>query len=461
MSKANEISPENPMGTQPVNKVLWQMALPMILAMLVQSLYNIVDRIYVAFLSETALAAVSLTFPLQTIILQLAIGIAVGVNALLSQSLGARQFKRARQTALNGLFLGGIVSLMFMAFAFLGMDFYFRIQRASGEILLYGRQYLFVLCIFAFTLTGQVLLERLLISTGRPFYQMISQIAGALVNIILDPIMIFGWFGFPALGVLGAAIATITGEITACAIALYFNLTKNKELSFSFKSFRPSPAIIKKIFTVGIPSALTGSLFALTGFTFNMILMNTTLGETGVAFFGILFALESFIFMPVFGLNNATISIIAYNFGARNKKRILQAAKLAGLYSFLIMLFGALIFSLFPRQLLGLFNATEGLLLIGISGLQIVGMSYPLVALGLIFSAMFQALGHGWEGFWVVIFRQVAVLLPAAWLLSLLANANSVWWAFPIASFGAVALGLYFLRKVYVLRIKYLPDGKL
>ena len=458
MSDVLEIN-ENQMGTRPINSLLITMAVPMMLAMLAQSLYNIVDRVFVAHISETALAAVSLTFPLQMFMLHIAVGIGIGVNALLSKSLGEKKPEQARRAALNGIFLGAGAVLIFMAMGIWGMDIYFRGQQASGEILAYGRNYLSWICLFSATLVGQVLLERLLISTGKTFYQMISMTVGAVLNIVLDPILIFGWLGCPAMGVTGAAFATVIAEGTACALALYFNLTKNKEVNFSFKNFCPDLAVIKQICTVGIPSVLMGSFMSLVVFVFNLILMNTPLGETGVAIFGIYFGLQSFIFMPVFGLNNALIPIVAFNFGARIKERIIQTIKLSCFYAVGIMFFGLILFQFIPDKLLLIFNATDRLLALGVPALQIISLSYPFAALGIMFSGVFQALGRGWESLLISAFRQAIILLPAAWLLSRLANINAIWWAYPISDVAALLLGFYLLRKIYQKLIKPLADA--
>ena len=450
----NEMIQQNKMGSRPVNFLLITMSLPMMLAMLAQAMYNIVDRVFVAYISETALAAVALTFPLQMFMLHIAVGIGIGVNALLSKSLGEKRPDRARLAALNGIFLGACAALIFMAMGVWGVDIYFRSQQASGEILAYGRNYLSWICLFSATLVGQVLLERLLISTGKTFYQMISMTAGAVLNIVLDPILIFGWFGFPAMGVTGAAFATVIAEGTACALALYFNLAKNKEINFSFKDFLPDFAIIKQICVVGTPSVLMGSLMSLVVFVFNIILMNTPLGETGVAIFAIYFGLQSFIFMPVFGLNNALIPIVAFNFGARYKERIIQTIKLACFYASGIMFFGLAVFQLVPDKLLMLFNATDRLIEFGVPALRIISLSYPLAALGIMFSGVFQGLSRGWEGLWISIFRQAIILLPAAWLLSRLSNISAIWWAYPISDAVALLLGIYLLRVVYKKLVK-------
>ncbi|MDR1114096.1 MAG: MATE family efflux transporter [Candidatus Margulisbacteria bacterium] len=454
----NEPLPQqNKMGTQPINRLLLGMALPMMFAMLVQSLYNIVDRIFVAYLSEDAFAAVSLTFPAQMLMLQVAVGLGVGINALLSRSLGERNFTQAHKAAQNGLFLAGLAAVVFMVFGGWGTEIYFRSQNVSGLLLQYGQEYLSLVSLFSATLVGQIILERLLMSTGKAFYQMISQIVGALVNIVLDPIMIFGLLGCPAMGVPGAAVATVLGEGSACALALYFNLTKNKEINFSFRSFRPDFAIIRKICAVGVPAILMGALISLTVYGQNRVLMGMAEASTAVAVLGAYFGLESFVFMPVFDLNNALIPIVAYNFGAKNKRRMLRALELGCLYTLGIMLLGTLLFQVFADKLLLIFNATEQMLLIGTPALRIISLSYVFFALGIILNSVFQALGHGLESFLATAFR-LGVLLLSVWLLSLTGVLATVWWSSPISGVAALLFSLFLFARIYEKQIKPLPD---
>ncbi|MDR1453346.1 MAG: MATE family efflux transporter [Candidatus Margulisbacteria bacterium] len=453
---AEEAVAQNKMGTQPINRLLLGMALPMMFAMFVQSLYNIVDRIFVAYLSEDAFAAVSLTFPAQMLMLQVAVGISVGINALLSKSLGERNFAQVNKSALNGLFLAGLAAVVFMVFGGWGTEIYFRSQNVSGALLQYGQEYLSLVSLFSATLVGQVILERLLMSTGKAVYQMISQIVGAVVNIILDPIMIFGLLGCPALGVKGAAVATVLGEGSACALALYFNLTKNKEINFSFRGFRPDLTVIRKICAVGVPAILMGTLLSLAIYGQNRILMGLAEASTAVAVLGAYFGLESFVFMPVFGLNNALIPIVAYNFGARNKQRLLRALKLGCLYTLGIMLLGTLLFQLFAEKLLLIFNATEQMLRIGAPALRIISISYVFFALGIVLNSVFQALGHGLESFLATAFR-LGVLLLSVWLLSLTGVLAAVWWSSPLSGAAALLFSLFLFRRIYERQIETIP----
>ncbi|MDR1998049.1 MAG: MATE family efflux transporter [Candidatus Margulisbacteria bacterium] len=448
--------PENKMGTMPISRLLISMAIPMMIAMLFQSLYNIVDSIFVARLGENALAAVTLAFPLQMVMLQVGVGTGVGVNALLSKSLGERNFERVHKSALHGLFLAALSAAVCVLIGFWGVDFYFQTQTADPQILQYGRDYTVPLCFFAVTLFGQVTLERLLMSTGKTSYQMLSQIAGALTNIILDPIMIFGLCGFPRLEVTGAALATIIGECVACALALYFNLRKNHEINFSLKGFRPDRAIIRAIYRVGLPSILMASLGSVMVYGLNRILIGFS--ATAVAALGVYFRLQSFIFMPVFGLNNALVPIVAYNFGARNKARILRAIELGILYALGIMLCGSLIFQVFPEQLLGWFNAGAEMLRIGIPALQIISLHFAFASVCIVMISVFQALGRGIESLILAFARQILVLLPAAWLLSLTGRVTAIWWAFPIAECAAMACALGFFYRAYQRKIKPLEQ---
>ncbi|GBR77485.1 putative efflux protein MATE family [Candidatus Termititenax dinenymphae] len=447
-----EAAAENKMGTMPISKLLLSMAIPMMIAMLFQALYNIVDSIFVARLGEEALAAVTLAFPLQMIMLHIGVGTGVGVNALLSRSLGERNFSRVNKTAMNGLFLAGISALVFMAIGFLGVNAYFGSQTSNPQILKYGNDYLFWVCVFAPTLFGQVMFERLLMSTGKTQYQMVSQIAGALTNIVLDPIMIFGLFGFPRLEVVGAAVATVIGEGVAMSVALYFNLAKNHEIDFSFKGFRPDWQIIRRIYRVGVPSILMASLGSVMVYGLNRILIGFT--ATAVAVLGVYFRLQSFIFMPVFGLNNAMVPIVAFNFGARNKVRIIHTVELSLIYALGIMLLGMLAFHIFPDKLLGLFNAGAEMLRIGVPALQVISLHFIFAAVCIVMISVFQALGRGIESLILAFARQILVLLPAAWLLSLTGDVRMIWWSFPIAEGVAVLFALGFFRRAYVRKIK-------
>jgi len=445
---------ENKMGTMPVNKLLLTMSIPMIVSMLVQALYNVVDSIFVAQLGENALTAVSLAFPVQNLMIAVAVGTSVGVNAFLSRNLGAKKFKMANKTADNGIFLAIVSFLVFAIFGLTASDVFFTSQTKIQEIIKMGSDYIFVVCTFSFFLFLQIMFERLLQSTGKTLYTLFSQATGAIINIILDPILIFGYLGFPAMGVKGAAIATICGQLFGMSIALYFNMKKNHEIKISFKGFRPDLKIIGNIYSVGVPSIIMGSIGSVMTYFMNRILISFT--TTATAVFGVYFKLQSFVFMPVFGLNNGMVPIVAYNFGAGNKERITKTVKLSVMYAFGMLVIGALVMMLIPDQLLKMFNATEMMLSIGIPALRTIAISYFLAGFSIISLSVFQALGHGLLSLEVSVIRQLLVLLPSAWLLSMTGNVSNVWWSFPIAEITSFVFCMIFMRRVYNKEIKKL-----
>lgn len=442
------------MGVVPISKLLLTMSIPMMASMLVQALYNIVDSIFVAQINENALTAVSLAFPIQNLMIAFGTGTAVGVNALLSKSLGEKNNERANQAAENGIFLSLLTYIVFAVIGVLGSGAFFRSQTAIEEIVNYGTDYLVVCTGLSFALFGQLIFERLLQSTGRTFYAMITQTVGAVVNVILDPIMIFGLLGFPKLGVKGAAIATVIGQICGMLLAIWFNLRKNHDITISFKKFRPNLEIIKRIYAVGIPSALMISIGSVMNYFLNKILLSFT--ETASAVFGVYFRLQSFVFMPVFGLNQGIIPIIAYNFGARKRERITKTIRLSITYAVGIMLVGLVILQMFPYQLLMLFNATDKMLAIGIPALKTISLSFVFAGFGVVCGGVFQALGNGVLSLAVSVIRQLIVLLPAAYLLSLTGLVTAVWWAFPIAEIASLIFSAIFLKRVYDRYIKKL-----
>ena len=434
---------ENKMGTMPVNKLLISMSLPMMASMLVQALYNIVDSIFVSRVCEDALTAVSMAFPIQTLMIAVGVGTGVGVNALLSKSLGEKNYEQANRAATNGLFLNVIGMLVFMVFGLVASHFYYAVQTDSPEIIAYGTSYLFIICVFSQALFITLMLEKILVATGNTFYSMLGQMAGAITNLILDPIMIFGMFGLPAMGAAGAAIATVLGQCVGFGLDLWFNLSFNKEVELNFKGFRPHGATIRRIYSVGVPSI--GSVMVL---GMNSILMGFS--STAVAFFGVYFKLQSFVFMPVFGMNNGMVPILGYNYGARKPKRMVATIKLATLYATCIMLAGVIIVQLFAAQLLGIFDASDALLAIGVPGLRIICLSFIFAGISVVGSSVFQALGHGFLSLWVSVIRQLVVLLPVAWAIAhFTGRLELVWLAFPIAELVAVTLSSLFLTKVY------------
>lgn len=438
---------ENKMGVMPVNKLLISMSLPMMISMLVQALYNIVDSIFVSRISENALTAVSLAFPVQSLMIAVAAGTGVGVNALLSRRLGEKNMGDVNRAATNGIFLYGLSYLLFVLFGIFGAGFFFSTQTDVPDILNYGKSYLTIVSTFSLGLFGQIVFERLLQSTGKTVYSMYTQVFGALINIILDPILIFGWFGLPRLEVAGAAIATVIGQACAMVMGLILNLKFNKEISLNFKGFRPDIKIIKRIYAVGFPSIIMQSIASVMTFGLNQILMGFK--ETAVAVFGVYFKLQSFIFMPIFGLNNGMIPIIAYNLGAKKKERMVKTIKLAILYATALMTVGLIIMQLFPETLLNIFDASPDMLAIGIPALRIISLHFLLAGFCIIVTSVFQAVGKGMISMFISITRQLLVLLPAAYLLSLLGNVNYVWFAFFIAECISLLLCIIYLRKVY------------
>lgn len=447
---------ENKMGVMPISKLLISMSIPMMASMLVQALYNIVDSIFVSQISENALTAVSLAFPVQNLMIAFGAGTGTGVNALLSKSLGEKNYDRANKAAVNGIFLFFLTFIAFSIFGILGSRAFFRSQTNILEIVDYGTDYLFICTTFSLPLFGQIIFERLLQSTGRTFYAMISQATGAIVNIILDPIMIFGLLGFPALGVKGAAIATVIGQTSGMLVAIWFNLRKNHEIRIIFRKFKPNLEIIKKIYAVGIPSTLMISIGSIMNYFLNRILLSFT--ETATAVFGVYFRLQSFVFMPVFGLNHGLIPIVAYNFGARKKERIIKAVRLSIIYAVCIMFTGLVLLQLLPHEMLMLFNATENMLFIGIPALRTISLSFIFAGFCVVAGGVFQALGNGVLSLIVSVIRQLVVLLPAAYLLSLTGSVNSVWWAFPISEIASFVFSVIFLRRVYKRQIMNLDQ---
>lgn len=444
------------MGIMPVNKLLISMSLPMIISMIVQALYNVVDSIFVSYISENALTAVSLAFPAQNLMIAFASGTAVGVNALLSKSLGEKNFDKANKAAENGLFLVFIEYLIFLIFGIFGVRFFYNMQTDVAEIIEYGYSYMTVCSIFSFGIFGQIMTERLMQSTGRTIYTMFTQGTGAIINIILDPVLIFGLGFFPKMGIAGAAWATVIGQIFAFILALILNAKYNKDIKLSVKHFSPDKKIIGRIFSVGIPSTIMMAIGSVMNFMFNKILISFT--ETAAAVFGVYFKLQSFIFMPVFGMNNGIIPIIAYNYGAQKRKRMMKAVKLGIVYALMFMVAGLIIMQLFPEQLLSIFNATPEMVKIGIPALRTISICFVFAGFCIVIGSVFQALGRGTFSMIVSVARQLVVLIPAAYLLSLTGELNNVWWAFPIAEIASViasaACFIYLYKKV----IRKIPE---
>lgn len=438
---------ENKMGVMPVNKLLISMALPMMISMLVQALYNIVDSMFVAQISENALTAVSLAFPAQNLMIAVGTGTGVGINALVSRSLGERNGERANLIANNGLLLYVLSGIVFALFGIFGSRLFFRAQTSDLEIVELGTQYLRICCLLSTAMFLQFGFERILQATGRTIYTMLTQGLGAIVNIILDPILIFGLFGAPKLGVRGAAVATVFGQICAAGLACFFNKKKNDDIVINPKKYHLQAHAVKSIYAIGVPSICMVSIGSIMTFGMNKILIGFT--STAAAVFGVYFKLQSFIFMPVFGMNNGMVPIIGYNYGARKPDRLLKTLKLAITYAVCIMLIGMVIFWVFTKQLLGIFNASEQMLAIGIPALRIISLSFFLAGFDIICTSAMQALGHGVISLIISILRQLAVLLPVAFIFSKIWGLNAVWIAFPLAECVALVVTILFWRKVY------------
>lgn len=436
---------ENKMGTMPVNKLLISMSLPMIISMLVQAMYNIVDSIFVAQISENALTAVSLAFPLQNLMIAFAGGTAVGVNALLSRSLGEKNQDHVNQTAVNSVFIFLITTIIFAIGGLTLSNIFFSVQTNNAEIVTAGSQYSMIVVGCSIGLFCQFLFERLLQATGRTIYTMVTQGIGAIINIILDPIFIFGLFGVPKMGVSGAALATVTGQIIACTLALFFNLKFNHDIHFRFKGFKPNIHIIKQIYSVGIPSIIMQSIGSIMTFGMNTILI--AFSTTATAVFGVYFKLQSFVFMPIFGLNNGMIPIIAYNLGAKQKKRMADTIRLAMIYATGMMIIGVILFEAIPQTLLGFFNASDAMIRIGTPALRIIAIHFIFAGFSIVCSATFQAVGKGTYSLLTSLIRQLLVLLPCAYALSLTGNLDLIWLCFPIAELFSATTSFILMKR--------------
>ena len=462
MNQENTSAPaENKMGTMPIGQLLFNMSLPMMISMLVQALYNIVDSIFVAKLSENALTAVSLAFPLQTLLIAVGTGTGVGMNALLSKSLGEKNFKKANATASNAAILYFFSYLVFFILGFtIVRPFYAsQIGNADQEIMELGIEYLSTVMIFSFGLLAQVFFERLLTSTGRTIFSMTSQLTGAITNIILDPILIFGLLGAPKMGVTGAAVATVIGQCVAALVAGFCNHRYNHDVKLKFHGFRLDFHIIGTIYAVGIPTIIMQSIGSVMTYCMNRILIEFS--STATAVFGVYFKLQSFFFMPVFGLNNGITPIIAYNYGAGQRKRMLKTIKLSMLVAFCLTFIGFLCFEGIPQILLGMFNASDEMLTIGVPALRIIGIHYLIAWFCIVSGTVFQALGKAFFSMIVSIMRQLFVLIPAAYILAKLGGLHVVWWSFPIAEVISLMVSSFFLVRINRTIISRVPEGKL
>lgn len=453
-----QVQKENKMGVMPENKLLLSMSLPMMISMLVQALYNIVDSVFVSRISEDALTAVSLAFPVQSIMIAASVGTAVGVNALLSKTLGEKEYGKAQIVADNAVFLAAVCYLIFCLVGIFGVTPFYLTQTDDAEILEYGRQYLTIVCTASVGVFMQTMFERLLQSTGKTFYTMITQGTGAIVNIILDPLLIFGVGFFPRMGVAGAAVATVIGQIVAAVLAITFNRKYNEYVTIQVKKIRPRAHIIKQIYAVGAPSIVVQAIGSVMVYGMNLILIAFT--STATAVFGVYFKLQSFVFLPVFGLNNGMVPIIAYNYGAGKRSRVVKIIKLSIMYAVLIMLIGFILMQTIPDKLLLLFNASETMLALGIPALKRISTSFLFAGFCIVCGSVFQALGNGVYSMLVSLARQIVVLLPMAYLLSGTGEIDNVWWAFPIAEIASMIVSAFFLFKVYRKIIRHIGERR-
>ncbi len=436
---------ENKMGVIPTGKLLFSMALPMMISMLVQALYNIVDSIFVSQISEDALTAVSLAFPLQTLMIAFGVGSSVGVNTLLSRSLGAKDTKTANKAANTGLFISLCNYLLFLLIGIFASRPFFEAQTDNETIIEMSVGYTVICLCGSFGLFAQLCFEKLLQGTAKTELSMVTQIVGAVINIILDPVFIFGWFGLPAMGVRGAAIATVLGQIISAIVGLIFNLRYNKEIKLRLRDIKFEMDIVREVYRVGLPSIVMQSIGSVMTFGMNIILMGLT--TTASAVFGSYFKLQSFVFMPVFGLNNAMAPIVSYNYGAKKADRVTSTVRLAMISSISIMLVGLAVFELIPVLLLSMFSPSENMLAIGTVALRIIAIHFLLAGFNIIASSVFQVIGNPIISMLVSVSRQLIVLLPVAYLLSLSGNVDLVWLAFPIAELISFILCTVFLRK--------------
>ncbi len=435
------------MGVMPIDKLIMSMSLPIMISMLVQALYNIVDSVFVSQISENALTAVSMAFPIQNLMIAVGVGTAVGMNALLARSLGQKDFDKVNKVAENAIFLA---ILSYLAFLIIGLFFvepFYLSQTDIEEIIIFGKEYMTICCCMSFGIFIQLMFERMLQATGKTIYSMYTQGVGAIVNIVLDPILIFGVFGIPGMGVTGAAVATVIGQIVAGILGIYLNQKKNREVRIQMKGFRPAKDIIIQIYGIGIPSIIMQAIGSVMNYGMNRILISFT--STATAVFGAYFKLQSFIFMPVFGLNNGVIPILAYNYGASNRERVIKTIKHSIIYAISIMVVGLFVFQVFPEPLLRMFKASETMLAIGVPALRRISVSFLLAGFCIACSSVFQSLGKAVYSMVISVARQLVVLLPVAYGLAQIGNVDLVWWAFPIAEMMSLGMTIFFMIRIY------------
>ena len=451
---------QNKLGTMPISKLIWNMSLPIIASMLVQALYNIVDSVFVSRVSEQALTAVSLAFPAQNLMIGLATGTAVGVNALMGRALGAGIRQRADQVANNGVFLAVVGFVISAVLGLTCSDLFFRSQTQVENIIRMGNGYLRIVTVGSLGMFCQIMYERLLQGTGRSLLSMYTQGLGAIINIALDPVFIF----VLDMGVAGAAVATIIGQLCGCALAIWFNHRKNTDITLSLRGFRPDWRLIGEIYAIGLPSVIMVAIGSVMTFLMNKILIvYHSAHETAATAFGVYFKLNSFIFMPIFGMNNGVIPIVAFNYGAQNRRRMVETIKRGTLYASCIMVFGTVLFQLIPGPLLKIFDATDTMLTVGIPALRIISLSFCMAGACIALGSSFQALGKSIYSMITSIVRQLVFLVPIAYVLARygasVGNDDLVWWCYPIAEVFSLTLTLLFFRHVYRTMIARIPEG--
>lgn len=452
---------ENKMGVLPVGKLVFSMSLPMMVSMLVQALYNIVDSLFVSQINQNAFTGVSLAFPLQNLMIAVGVGTGVGVNANLARALGEKKFEKANKFARHGIFLAVCSYLAFLAVTLCFTKVYFRAQTDVAATIRYGEQYLYIAGGLSVGSFMQIMNERLLQSTGKTVLSMFTQGLGAVINIVLDPILIFGIGPFPKMGVAGAAVATVVGQICGALFGIYLNVTRNHEININMRGFHPEEKFVKSIYAIGVPSIIMASVTSVMTFLLNLILAGFgALKDTLQSVLGAYFKLQSFIFMPVFGLNNGTVPIISYNYGAGKRTRLVKTIKISALFATSIMLLGLLLMQVFPAQMLELFKANDEMLRWGVPALRIISVSFIFAGVAIVFSSAFQSLGHPINSMIISIARQLIVLVPAAFLLAKTGNPDMVWWSFPIAEIMSLSASIFFMIKIHREVIRHIPDNE-
>lgn len=452
---------ENKMGVLPVGKLVFSMSLPMMVSMLVQALYNIVDSLFVSQINQNAFTGVSLAFPLQNLMIAVGVGTGVGVNANLARALGEKKFEKANKFARHGIFLAVCSYLAFLAVTLCFTKVYFHAQTDVAATIRYGEQYLYIAGGLSVGSFMQIMNERLLQSTGKTVLSMFTQGLGAVINIVLDPILIFGIGPFPKMGVAGAAVATVVGQICGALFGIYLNVTRNHEININMRGFRPEEKFVKSIYAIGVPSIIMASVTSVMTFLLNLILAGFgALKDTLQSVLGAYFKLQSFIFMPVFGLNNGTVPIISYNYGAGKRTRLVKTIKISALFATSIMLLGLLLMQVFPAQMLDIFKANDEMLRWGVPALRIISVSFIFAGVAIVFSSAFQSLGHPINSMIISIARQLVVLVPAAFLLAKTGNPDMVWWSFPIAEIMSLSASIFFMIKIHREVIRHIPDNE-